>query len=93
MMNSKSMDRAIKSVDIEANVGSISCLTLSHIRLGNVVEFPQMNMVMSNSSNDIMKAKIADERIAGLINGKVISRNVMKGPAPKFIAAWSRLVS
>ena len=50
-------------------------------------------MDKTNSSMDVIKQNTAAEIIPGFIRGKVMSRNVFKAPAPRFLAALSILMS
>ena len=93
MANNKVNERMINIVDTDASVGSISNHTLSHILFGSVMVFPQMNMVMMSSSNDMIKANKAPDTMAGLMMGIVISKKILNGFAPRLIAACSRLIS
>ena len=80
--------------EIAVKVGLTSKRIPSHIILGRVMAFiPEINMAMINSSKELMKANRAAEISPGRIRGRVIWKKVLRGFAPRFIEARSRLSS
>ena len=75
-------------VETAASAGLTFITASSHICLGSVVVSPPVvNSAMVNSSNEMIKAKIAAEMMPGRINGSVMRRNIAKGEAPSVAAA------
>lgn len=79
-------------LETDATIGSYASCIREKISIGNDL----MSEGMTNNetvtlSKDVRKENSAPEIIAGRIKGSVIFQNIFKGPAPKIIAARSKL--
>src|SRR4030042_6206345 len=75
-------------------LGSTFFRTMPYTTIGSVEEpGPETNDVITKSSNDIVKASSAPDRMPGQSCGTVTFQNVVISSAPRIIAASSRFSS
>lgn len=82
-------DKQISNDEAAVMVGLISVLISIHIFTGRVYLQPVINIDTTNSSNEIMKAKIAPDITPGLMIGNVTFKNVFSRFAPRLNDAYS----
>ena len=82
-------DKQMSNDETAVMVGLISLLISIHIFTGRVYLRPVINIETTNSSNEMMKAKIALDITPGRIIGNVTFKNVFKRLAPRLNDAYS----
>jgi hypothetical protein len=89
-MPSSATERAMRSVEIAAMVGSISSRNALNMRFVKVaLSPPAMNNEITTSSREVMKASRAPEITEIRICGSVTVRNARKRVAPRLRATIS----